>query len=183
MLSILLSLLTLSMAQINWFDRKFEFGNNENTMPSVIERLEGTPVRLKEKFRMIEPSILRIKPEGKWSILEQAGHLSDIEPLWQGRLADILNGRPELRIADLTNRATTEANHNSRTPEELVEKFQLLRTITVDRLRALKEADIFKYALHPRLKTPMRTIDLFIFVAEHDDHHLAKITEIAKARI
>ena len=26
----------------------------------------------------------------------------------------------------------------------------------------------------------MRTIDLFIFVAEHDDHHLARITEIVR---
>jgi hypothetical protein len=35
-------------------------------------------------------------------------------------------------------------------------------------------------ALHPRLKTPMRIIDLFLFVAEHDDHHLARITELAR---
>lgn len=24
----------------------------------------------------------------------------------------------------------------------------------------------------------MRTMDLFLFVAEHDDHHLARITEL-----
>jgi hypothetical protein len=46
----------------------------------------------------------------------------------------------------------------------------------------LKEEDVFKFSLHPRLKTPMRTIDLFTFVAEHDDHHLAKITEIVRSR-
>jgi hypothetical protein len=26
----------------------------------------------------------------------------------------------------------------------------------------------------------MRTMDLFLFVAEHDDHHLARITELAR---
>jgi hypothetical protein len=26
----------------------------------------------------------------------------------------------------------------------------------------------------------MRTLDLFLFVAEHDDHHLARITELVK---
>jgi hypothetical protein len=26
----------------------------------------------------------------------------------------------------------------------------------------------------------MRTMDLFLFVAEHDDHHLARITEMVK---
>jgi len=30
-------------------------------------------------------------------------------------------------------------------------------------------------ALHPRLQTPMRLIDHLFFIAEHDDHHLAKI--------
>jgi hypothetical protein len=40
------------------------------------------------------------------------------------------------------------------------------------------EEIIFKSALHPRLKTPMRTMDLFLFVAEHDDHHLATISSI-----
>jgi len=35
-------------------------------------------------------------------------------------------------------------------------------------------------SLHPRLKTPMRIVDLAYFVAEHDDHHIAAIREILK---
>jgi predicted short-subunit dehydrogenase-like oxidoreductase (DUF2520 family) len=34
-------------------------------------------------------------------------------------------------------------------------------------------------SLHPRLKRPMRLIDLCFFVAEHDDHHLAIATRLA----
>jgi uncharacterized damage-inducible protein DinB len=37
-------------------------------------------------------------------------------------------------------------------------------------------------ALHPRLGMPMRLVDLMLFVAEHDDHHLASITELARGR-
>jgi hypothetical protein len=37
-------------------------------------------------------------------------------------------------------------------------------------------------ALHPRLGVPMRLVDLMLFVAEHDDHHLAAITELARVR-
>jgi len=44
----------------------------------------------------------------------------------------------------------------------------------------ISEKEVFKYALHPRLKTPMRTMDLFLFVAEHDDHHLAQISKLNK---
>jgi uncharacterized damage-inducible protein DinB len=170
------------MQQINWFDRKFEFSNNENILPSIIERLEGTPIRLQEKLKHIDPSLHKIKPDGKWSILEHVGHLADLEPLWQGRLEDILNGQTELRPTDLSNRKTTDANHNDKSVTQLLTEFRSIREITIATLRGLKEEDVFKFALHPRLKTPMRTIDLFIFVAEHDDHHLAKITEMSKVK-
>lgn len=167
------------MKQIRWFDRKFEF-SNQNILPSLIERLEGTPLRLKEKMKRINPSIYIIKPNGKWSMLEHIGHLSDLEPLWQGRLDDILNNEVELRPTDLQNTKTTEANHNDSTLIELLSRFESLRAFTLEKLRTLKEEDAFKSALHPRLKSPMRTLDLFTFVAEHDDHHLASITNLFK---
>jgi len=47
-------------------------------------------------------------------------------------------------------------------------------------LENIPEELIFRFSLHPRLKTPMRTMDLFLFVADHDDHHLARITELAR---
>ena len=147
-------------------------------MPSVIERLEGTSIRLREKMSRIPPSLQRTKPEGKWSMLEHIGHLVDLESLWQGRLDDILCGRKELRPADLTNTRTEQAGHNEKLLKDLVDDFDRVRNVTIERLNSLEEARIFRAALHPRLKTPMRTIDLFVFVAEHDDHHLAKITEV-----
>lgn len=70
------------MKQVNWFDRKFDFSNTQNIMPALIERLEGTPLRLQEKMKRINPSAYIIKPDGKWSILEHIGHLYDLEPLW-----------------------------------------------------------------------------------------------------
>ncbi len=149
-------------------------------MPSLIERLEGTPIRLEEKIRRIKPSDLIIKPNGKWSILEQIGHLADVEPLWQGRLDDILSGQKEMRPVDLNNTKTAEANHNQKLPTELLLSFRTLRKMTLKKLLDLTDEDVFKFSLHPRLQTPMRTIDLFTFVAEHDDHHLAKITEIVR---
>jgi hypothetical protein len=41
------------------------------------------------------------------------------------------------------------------------------------------DASLFARSIpHPRLKTPMRLVDHFYFVAEHDDHHLARIWEL-----
>lgn len=44
------------------------------------------------------------------------------------------------------------------------------------------EQDLEKSAIHPRLGTPMKLIDLAFFVAEHDDHHLAQITALIKGQ-
>jgi uncharacterized damage-inducible protein DinB len=168
------------MKQIKWFDRKFNFPGNENIFPSIIERLSGTSLRLTDKISRIPAGHLTVKSNGSWSILENIGHLIDLEPLWQGRLDDILNKSTELRPADLQNRKTDLANHNNRDVETLLKEFSEIRNNTLGKLESLNEEDIFKSSLHPRLKTPMRTMDLFLFVAEHDDHHLARITEIAR---
>ena len=168
------------MKSTKWFDRKFDFSSQQNVFPSIIERLRGTPARLEEKCRAIPAGYLELKPGNTWSIKENIGHLSDLEPLWQGRLEDILNGEKELRPADLTNRTTDEANHNARSLEELLGAFRQIRAQTISAIEKLDEEIIFRSALHPRLKTPMRTMDSFLFVAEHDDHHLARITELTR---
>jgi len=170
------------MKSTKWFDRKFNFDSEQNIFPPIIERLRGTPARLEEKLKSISPDRLEIKPGNTWSIKENIGHLTDLEPLWQGRLEDIINGETELRPTDLANKKTDEANHNAKSLEQLLADFRQIRLQTITMLEKLDEETIFKSALHPRLKTPMRTMDSFLFVAEHDDHHLARITELAKMK-
>lgn len=166
------------MKQEKWFDRSFNFENNQNIFPSILERLSGTPIRLEEKVIGISENILIFSQDNTWSIKENIGHLIDLEPLWQGRLIDIINNQIELRSTDLQNSKTDLANHNNTSLQELLSEFRKIREQTIKTLQSINEETIFKSALHPRLKTPMRTIDLFLFVAEHDDHHLARITEL-----
>ncbi|MBL0882241.1 MAG: DinB family protein [Chitinophagaceae bacterium] len=168
------------MKQVKWFDRKFHFETEQNIFPSILERLSGTPLRLEEKLKTINSTILTERINNTWSIKENAGHLIDLEPLWQGRFEDIKCGRLELRPTDLQNTKTNLASHNNTLINELLSTFRQVRQQTIRLLENIDETIIFKSALHPRLKTPMRTIDLFLFVAEHDDHHLARITEITK---
>jgi len=166
------------MEQVKWFDRKFEFANKQNIFPSILERLEGTPLRVEYKIARIPKEQLKVKLKDKWSIQENIGHLADLEPIWQGRLEDILNNEKYLRPADLENKKTDLARHNDKEVKEVMAKFQDVRDVTLNKLKMIREEDVFKYALHPRLKTPMRIMDLFLFVAEHDDHHLAQISSL-----
>lgn len=166
------------MNQTKWFDRSFNFDNEQNIFPSILERLSGTPIRLEEKVLEIPEHILHSSLKNSWTIKENIGHLIDLESLWQDRFNDIKNAQVELRPTDLQNTKTDLANHNATSILQLLFEFRKIRNQTLEMLKSIDDEIIFKSALHPRLKTPMRTMDLFLFVAEHDDHHLARITEI-----
>ncbi|MEO1051988.1 MAG: DinB family protein [Bacteroidota bacterium] len=163
-----------------WFERKFQTDTLEGTFLPILERLEGTPLRLKTKLESIPKEFLTPKPDGTWSILENAGHLNDLEPLWEGRIQDILQGQEELRPTDLTNAKTSESDHNAKQVAEIVEAFTTSRQRLVALCKANADHAETLSALHPRLKQPMRIIDLAFFVAEHDDHHLAIIAQLAE---
>lgn len=77
--------------QTPWFNRKFHFDHSQFIFPSILERLEGTPLRLSKKVENLNEEIAAHKPEGKWSIKEHIAHLADLEVLWQNRCQDILN--------------------------------------------------------------------------------------------
>jgi hypothetical protein len=57
--------------------------------------------------------------------------------------------------------------------------FRRSRQSLVRRFERLPEEMVERTAHHPRLNKPMRVIDLALFIAEHDDYHLARIS-IAK---
>ena len=122
--------------------------------------------------------MLVAKTEDKSSSQEHAGHLFDLESLWMSRVDDFLAGGDTLTVADLRNRRTYEANHNARPLIEILADFRAARIRLVDRLAKLDPDLYSRSMLHPRLQQPMRLVDHLYFVAEHDDHHLAKIWEL-----
>lgn len=168
------------MTPRRWFDRKFELGLSSNAAAQLLDRLRQTPGRLADAVRGLPPEILIRKPEGKWSIQENAGHLLDLEPLWDQRLDDYDAGAVELHPADLENRKTHQAAHNDRPIADILAEFSSVRSRIVERLALMTPAQLARTALHPRLKQPMSVVDLCFFVAEHDDHHLRTIEELKK---
>jgi uncharacterized damage-inducible protein DinB len=171
------------MSQIPiWFERKFEFSFPVELYPNLLARLRGTPARLEETVRSRSHKTLTRKPEEKWSAQEHAGHLLDLEPLWLARVGDYMADSKELAAADLLNRKTDEAHHNARPLKQILAEFRAAREELLTQVAEL-EASLFARSIpHPRLKTPMRLVDHLYFVAEHDDHHLARIWELLNPR-
>ncbi len=161
-----------------WFERQFPTSLPADLFPVVVERLRGTPARLEDRLSSMPEPMLRRRSGSTWSIQENAGHLLDLEPLWLARAEDLLARRPEMTPADLTNRRTHEANHNAAPLRTILSGFRQARSVLVRRLEAVEDAALTYTAPHPRLRTPMSLVDHAFFVAEHDDYHLARITEL-----
>jgi hypothetical protein len=121
----------------------------------------------------------------------------DLIPVWMypnivervrgtpARLEDLLRGlSPEILTRrdgnDVENRKTHEANHNADTAANILSAFRAERMEFVRRLDAYDEAFVQKTSLHPRLQVEIRPIDLAFFIAEHDDHHLARVSELIR---
>lgn len=163
---------------MKWFDRKFDFTFPAEQLPNLLARLESAPLRLEETLRAAPPAALLKKPAGKWSAQEHAGHLLDLESLWQSRLQDFAAGRQTLTAADLTNRKTDKAAHNTQALAEILAAFRAARGDLLNSVETLPPAAFSRSIPHPRLQQPMRLVDHLFFVAEHDDHHLARIREM-----
>jgi uncharacterized damage-inducible protein DinB len=163
-----------------WVERTFNFDYPVSRFPCIFERVRGTAARLEELMRPFPTDILAVEIDGRWSIKEQIGHLCDLDELHDARIDDFLAGANTLRPADMKNKKTYDANHNATPVEVLLKRFRDARAHFVQRIEGMKEQQLSLVALHPRLQQQMRLIDMVFFVAEHDDHHIASISEIAR---
>ena len=163
---------------LKWTDRTFQFTFLVEVYPEMIERVRGTPARLEDRVRSIAAEILTKRDGERWSVQENAGHLLDLESLFGGRLDEYLAGAKTLQAADMSNRKTYEADHNQVLMQAILTDFRNQRTQLVTRLDSLDPKTFAAVAHHPRLNVPMRLVDMLFFQAEHDDYHLARISEL-----
>jgi hypothetical protein len=162
-----------------WLEYRWDFGFPAGMYHAVLARLRGTPARLEDLLHGRDPAALVRRPNGTWSPLEHAGHLLVLDrTVHASRLEQYLRGDAELVPADMSNRATSAAGFNERRTEDLLREVRTAREGLLLRLEPLELPDVERVALHPRLKCPMRLVDMCYFVAGHDDHHLARIHEI-----
>jgi DinB superfamily len=165
---------------LKWGDRTFEFNFPVAVFPEMLERLRGTPARLEDRVKRVAPEFLARRDGERWSIQENAGHLADLETLVAGRLDEYLSGKPTLHAADMSNRKTHDADHNQNSMASILANFRHDREALLERLDSLPPETFAVVAQHPRLNKPMRLVDMIYFQSEHDDYHLARISELIR---
>jgi hypothetical protein len=162
------------MKKPEWFERKFQFGIHFGMLPFFLERLEGTIARLEKKVSLGTEKDLSFPPGGKWSIKQHIGHLAEVDEIALKRIDEMLEGVSPMSPAVFQPRQ----DYNGQPVSKVLDQFTRARRKNLAKYKSLSEEDCQKVSLHPRLNVVMNPVDLAYFDAEHDDHHLVKISEI-----
>jgi hypothetical protein len=161
-----------------WAQRRFAFVHPPWMLADFVERLRGLIPRVGPLLVGLDHDAAHLQHEGKWSIAQNLGHLSDVEDLWQERLEDLRQRRAVYTPAQPARFQAAAGRHQDRPLEAIVAELAERRSRLVEALAnapaSLQEA----VAFHERLQTPMRLVDCAQFYAEHDDHHLLRIREL-----
>ena len=161
-----------------WAQRKFSFVHPPWMLTDFIERLRGALPRLDALLVGVDDSRARLQVEGKWSIAQNIGHLSDVEELWQERLEDLKNRRKTYTPAVGSRFQELAKRHQVRSVAETLRELKVRRDRLVDALAQASPELQQASAFHERLQVPMRLVDCAQFYAEHDDHHLIRIRRL-----
>ena len=161
-----------------WAQRKFSFVHPPWMLADFVERLRGVLPRLDALLVGLDDSRARLQLEGKWSIAQNIGHLSDVEELWQERLEDLKAGRKTYAPAVGSRFQELAKRHQERSVAETFREFKARRSRLVEALALASPELQTSSAFHERLQVPMRLVDCAQFYAEHDDHHLIRIRRL-----
>ena len=159
----------------SWAERKFSFVHPAWMLADFIERLRGTAPRLKALVLDLNDDDAHRQVEGKWSIAQNIGHLSDVEELWQERLDDLKKGNKTYSPAVGARFQELAKRHQASPVNAIIRELKDRRSRLVDALASASPELQQASAFHERLQVSMRLVDCAQFYAEHDDHHLLRI--------
>src|SRR5687767_2882365 len=117
-----------------WAQRKFSFAHPPWMLADFVERLRGALPRLDALLVGVDDSRARLQLDGKWSIAQNIGHLSDVEELWQERLEDLKRGRKTYTPAVPSRFQELAKHHQERPIAETLREFKSRRSDLVEAL-------------------------------------------------
>ena len=112
---------------------------------------------------------------GKWSVKQVVGHLADVERVMAYRALSIARNDPTPLPGFDENAWVDNAGFASRTLEDLLDEFEVVRASTVQ-LGGHLDADAFARRGTAN-GNPMSVRALFYIIAGHERHHLALFRE------
>jgi len=145
---------------------------------AVLARLAAGPAALAEAMKGLSAEAAKRRADDKWSIVENARHLPDIELVFVERFTRMAfsDQPPAFWLLD-NDRVAVAKKYNEADLGATVKSFKELRQETLNLLKALPAAAWRRTGQHPkRGETNME--QLAEHLANHDDKHIARIREL-----
>ena len=142
---------------------------------AIFESLEGGPRKLADLTKKLADDVLRKKPApDKWSAMEVAVHLRDVERLWADRIVKAaFSDRPTLFMVKVDELAAKN-RYNAQDLGPALKEFARLREDNLRLLRALPSSHWKRAAIHPTHGEI--TIERFVeIMVGHDQGHFGQI--------
>ena len=83
-----------------------EYGRSLDELPVLLERVQGTTVRLSNMLSCQPVEKLHLRVDGKWSAIEHLGHLLTLQDRFYNRVDDFEQRRSKLCDINLQDQAT-----------------------------------------------------------------------------
>ena len=166
------------LERLPWAQRVFAFVHPPWMLADFVERLRGIVPRLESLLAAVGDEHAHRQVDGRWSIAQNVGHLSDVEELWQERLEDLRQGRKVYTPAVGARFQEMALRHQKQDLRTILAELARRRARLVDAMSNASPDLQRASAFHERLKVPMRLVDCAQFYAEHDDHHCLRIRAI-----
>lgn len=145
---------------------------------AILERLAAAPKALAAAVKGLSADAARRRPaDGKWSVLENACHLRDIEFVYAGRFARLpWEEKPAFWMLD-NDKAARELRYAEQDLGSVVKEFAARRADTLALLRAMPHAAWRRVGLHPT-RGELTFEQLAEVLAGHDGRHIDRINAI-----
>jgi hypothetical protein len=147
----------------------------------VLGRLEAAPARLAKALKAFSTEALARAPQpGKWSAIEIACHLRDIDRLYAERVSKAaFSERPPFWMMD-NARVSERLRYREAEAGAVVKEHRRRREDLLALLRSLPHPAWQRTGLHPK-RGELSIEQLAVVIADHDDSHLRQLEALAKA--
>ena len=171
------------------FVRRHAIGNDEAHLGQIaairrrfqiLSRLAAAPPRLSKLLRSFSPEAVRRSPRpGKWSAIEIACHLRDIDRIYAERVTKVaFSDRPSFWMMD-NARVAEKLRYRDADPTAVLKEHRRRREDLLTLLRALPQSGWQRTGLHPK-RGELTLENLASVIAEHDENHLKQIEALPR---
>ncbi|MBX7184572.1 MAG: DinB family protein [Vicinamibacteria bacterium] len=170
--------------------RRHAMGNDEAHLGQIegikkraaaFDALQAAPKKLADLLNKVDDAVLRRPPApGKWSAMEVACHLRDVEKLWADRIVKTaFSDKPAFYTVDF-EALVAKHGYNAQDRGAALKEFARLRADTLCLLRALPAGSWKRVGIHPK-RGEVSIERIVEIMTGHDEGHLDQISKAVAA--